>query len=93
MSQPLLPWDSLKSTNHPQLVWRSQLNDRYIIEMQRTGGYSGKLFVFDHNQSDQEIFSVDVGLSYLAMFGPDMADVQEWQEKVLDLIDNTYNKQ
>ena len=93
MSQPLLSWDSPKGASHPRLVWRSKLDDRYLIEVHRADNYNGKLFVFDHNRNDQEIFSMDVGLSYGATFGPGVADVQEWQEKVLDFIDNTYNKQ
>ncbi|OGD30034.1 hypothetical protein A2833_02935 [Candidatus Azambacteria bacterium RIFCSPHIGHO2_01_FULL_44_55] len=93
MSQPLLSWDSADDTVHPQLVWRNKLDNRYLIEVHRTDGYSGKLYIFDHDKNDQEIFSLDVGLSYGATFGPDVADVQEWQEKALDFIDNTYNKQ
>ncbi|KKQ32205.1 MAG: hypothetical protein US45_C0025G0008 [Candidatus Nomurabacteria bacterium GW2011_GWA1_37_20] len=93
MSKPLLPWDSPEDTNHPQLVWRSKLDDRYLIEAHRIDNRNGKIFAFDHNKNDQEIFSMDVGLSYGAMFGPDVADVQEWQEKVIDFIDNIYNKQ
>lgn len=92
MSQALLPWDSPGNADHPQLVWRSKLDNRYLIEVHRTDDSHGKLYVFDHNKGDQEIFSQEVGLSYGAMFGPDVADVNEWQEKVLDFVDNAYNK-
>ena len=93
MSQPLLPWDSPEDANYPQLVWRSKLDDIYLIEVRHTNGCGGELFVFDQNNNDQEIFSMDVDLLYGAILGPDVDDVQEWQEKVLDFIDNTYNKQ
>ena len=92
MSQPLLPWDSPEDSDHPQLVWRSKLDRRFLIEVHRTNSRSGKLFVFDHNKNDQEIFSTDIGFSYGATFGPDVIDIQEWENKVLDFIDNTYNK-
>ncbi len=94
MSQPLLLWDSGDSEieNHPQLVWSSKLDNRYLLEVHRISDYHGKLFVFDHNKNDQEIACWDVGLSYGAIFGPDVADVNEWQEKVLNFIDNTYSK-
>ncbi|MBI4119112.1 MAG: hypothetical protein HY452_02520 [Parcubacteria group bacterium] len=93
MSQPILPWDSPEDTDHPQLVWRGKFDARYLIEVHRTDGYNGKLFIFDHDKNDQEIFSVDVDLSYGARFGPDASDVDEWQEKALDFIDNIYKKQ
>lgn len=95
MTLPLLPWDAPQDTRHPQLVWRSKLDDRYLIEVHRTGtnNYTGKLVVFDHDRNNQEIFSMDIGLSHGAIFGPDIADVDEWRDKVLDFIDNNYNKQ
>ena len=92
MSQPLLPWES-EDTRHPQLVWRDKLDNRYLIEVRRIAGYRGTLYVFDHQRDDQEIFCWEVGLSFGAWFGPaDTTDVQEWEEKVLDFIDNTYRE-
>ncbi len=91
MSQPLLPWDSLENS-HSNLVWRSKMDKRYLIEIRRTGDYQGRLCIFDHIKNNREIASWDVNLSYGAMFGPDVADVDEWCEKIADFIDNTYNK-
>ena len=91
MSQPLSPWDS--DGDHPNIVWRCKLDNRYLIEVQRTGERNAKLSVFDHERSDEEIASWDVELSYGAIFGPDVDDVSTWQEKVADFVDNTYSKQ
>ena len=93
MATPLIPFDSPDGATHPQMVWNAILDDRYIVEVQRTGGATGNLLVFDHNKNDQEIFSKEVSLSYGARFGADVADVEDWAEKVTDFIDNTYDKQ
>ncbi|MDA2936013.1 hypothetical protein MYX06_02245 [Patescibacteria group bacterium AH-259-L05] len=91
MAQPLIPWDS-EETDHPTLIWRAKFDDRYLAEVHRTGNYIGTLYVFDHNKNDKEIASWDVSLAYGAQFGPDAADVYEWQEEVTDFIDNTYEQ-
>jgi hypothetical protein len=36
----------------------------------------------------EEIFSRQVGLMYNAQFGPDIADVADWKEIVVNFIDN-----
>lgn len=87
--QPLLSWET-KDNTHPQLVWRSKLDKRYLIEVQRTDDYHGKLVIFDHEKNDQEIACWDVNLTYGAIFGPDVADIAEWQDKTIDFIDNAY---
>lgn len=91
MAQPLIPWDS-ESIDHPDLVWRAKLDNRYLAEVHRTGSHSGTLYIFDHDKNFKEIARWDVGLSYGAQFGPDVADVAEWEEQVSDFIDNTYEQ-
>src|SRR5688500_5831298 len=49
MSQPLLPWDS-ETEDHPDLVWRATMDDRYLIEVGRTDESTAKLRIFDHYQ-------------------------------------------
>lgn len=94
MAEPLLPWNAADRGDYPALlVWRARLDTRYLVEVQRTDDYHGKLLIFDHEREDQEIAHWDVGLSYGAVFGPDTADVQEWEEKVTDFIDHSYNPQ
>jgi len=92
MSQPLLPWES-ENINHPNLIWRAKLDNRYLAEVHRTDGSHGKLLVFDHDKNDQEIACWEVSLSYGAICGPDVADVNEWEDKVQKFIDDTYSKQ
>lgn len=89
MTKPLVPWDSEDAT-HPSLVWWNKFDNRYLAEVHRVADYLGELYVFDHDKKDKQIACWPVGLSYGAMFGPDIADVAEWEEKVIDFIDNTY---
>jgi len=91
MSQPTLPWDS-PTEDHPDLVWRAKMDDRYLIEVARTGERTAKLRIYDHAKGDAEIACWDVGLSYGAIFGPDVGDVAEWQDKVAAFIDDDYAK-
>ena len=92
MAAPLIPFDAPDGATHPQVIFNAILDDRYIVEVQRTGGATGNLLIFDHDRNDQEIFSQAVGLSYGAKFGPDISDVEDWEMKVADFIDNTYDK-
>lgn len=66
------------------------LADKLGIDMsdQETQGYRGVLCIFDHEQEDALLGIERVGLSYGAMFGPDVMDVEEWQMKVVNFVDN-----
>lgn len=92
MLRPLVPWDS--DVAHALIVWRTKLDDRYLVEVQRdpTDGYKAQLVIFDHERNDEEIMCWDVGLSYGALFGPDVDDVSIWQDKVIDFVDTVYGK-
>jgi len=83
--QPLAPWGSTDS--HPLLVWHDTLDGRYLVEVERTGVYSGKLVIFDHDNGDRPVMERDVDLRYGALFGPDAADVADWKRKAMDFID------
>lgn len=85
--KPLANWDD-DDSSHPDLVWWSRLDGRYQVEVHRTGSHSGVLLIFDHQDGDKLIHQEDVGLYYGAIFGPDFADVAEWQEKTIRVIDN-----
>lgn len=90
MATPLVPWDS--DSTHANLVWRSKLDNRYLIEVQRVGDYTANLYIFDHEKDDKEIACWPVTLTYGARFGPDVDDVDDWMKKTEDFIDNTYPK-
>ena len=68
-----------------QIVWKSTLDDRYEIVVSRTSPYQGLLTITDAGET---IFSREVGLMFNAQFGSDMDDVADWQEIVLNFIDN-----
>ena len=87
MTTPLATWSNDASA-HPNLVWWARLDDRWQIEVQRTADYLATLCVFDHADNDVLVHSESVGLSYGAIFGPDVADVALWQDKALAYVDS-----
>jgi len=68
------------------IVWASQLDNRYNCTVERMTNYSGRLTVFDA-QDNKILLEEYVDLSYGAMFGPDVADVALWENKIIALID------
>jgi hypothetical protein len=95
--RPKSNWDDIEKTV-PGVVWHAALDGRYLVEVQRpeiqaelsTDAYFGYLLVFDHQKEDKLIYSKVVHLAYGALFGPDISDVDEWQEKVTHFIDKKY---
>ncbi len=87
MSRPLTDWEGRPPTP-ASLVWRSKLDDRYLVEIQRVNESTGNLCIFDHEDDDTLIHKETVGLSYGAAFGPDAADVNTWAEAAIDVVDN-----
>jgi hypothetical protein len=66
------------------IVWKSTLDGRYEVIVTRTGDYMGDLSISNENKV---LFSQPVGLSYGAIFGPDIDDVASWQEIAINFID------
>ena len=65
-------------------VWVSTLDDIYECRVSRTKPYCGKLTItVDGNL----LFEQSVSLDYDARFGPDIANVAEWQELCVNYID------
>jgi len=87
MPTPIAPWEAQNTSQYPDLVWYATLDGRYQIEVQRTGNRTANLCVFDHQDGDKELACWEVGLSYGAMFGPDVGDVAAWQDKVCEFVD------
>ena len=73
-------------------VWWSRLDERWQIEVHRDSptapSYAATLHIFDHNDGDKLVRTEPVGLAYEAVFGPDVADVNKWQERAIDYVDN-----
>jgi hypothetical protein len=65
-------------------VWEAKLDDKYDCVVQRTGDYAGELTI----TADSTVLHREaVGLSYGAIFGPDVADVREWEDKCIGIVD------
>lgn len=71
-------------TNTPNRIWSVTLDDRYIVTVDRTGDYTGELAI---HLDDKELLREPVGLSYGALFGPDVDDVQTWQRRAIKFVD------
>jgi hypothetical protein len=69
-----------------ELIWSSGLDEKYRCTVTREDAYSGTLRISLAN-TDEELTAKPVGLSYGAVVGPDMADVQEWQEFCISFVD------
>lgn len=67
-------------------IWEAVLDGRYRVSVARVAPYRGHLEVVD-NQTGTKLHEEEVGLSYDAMFGPDLSDVARWQETAVDVVD------
>lgn len=71
-----------------QIVWDQTVdNSKYVCRVERTGVYTGELVV---SREGTEILREQVGLSYQAIFGPDMDDVAQWRDSAIKAIDADY---
>ncbi|HKU24530.1 MAG TPA: hypothetical protein VJQ54_03605 [Candidatus Sulfotelmatobacter sp.] len=66
------------------VVWTSTLDGRYKVTVTRTGDYHGELTI---SEGDQVLHREPVGLSYGAIFGPDVSDVADWQQIAVEFVD------
>lgn len=71
------------------IVWECTFDDKYNIYVERSEPYNGSLVIFD---DDKEIYRTSVKLMYNAAFGPDVEDINTWQDIVVNFIDNVYKK-
>lgn len=71
------------------IIWEGGFdNNTYYATVSRDNDNEGTLDVYEGaTPSGDPVYSARVGLSYGAMFGPDVADVNDWIKKVLDFID------
>ena len=68
-------------------VWQSMLDGHYDVRVTRTEDtHLGQLTITD-TRDGQVLLEETVPLSYGAMFGPDILDVQAWQERGIAVID------
>lgn len=70
-------------------VWSATVDDgefKVTVLRDEESQHNGELTVI-HIPSDTTILTSQVGLSYGAIFGPDVSDVAAWQVMTLDAID------
>jgi len=84
MTQPLFETD-------PDFVWRSGFYDGYFVEVQRTGNWSGRLYIFHYDPKTQYsrlVMSLEeeVSLSFGARPDPDEMDIQNWQREMENFL-------
>lgn len=88
MAEPLAPWHAGPEFRHEKLVFSSGFDDRYHIEVQRTGESTGNLYIFDHDDGNKELAYFEVHLAYGPSYLPDITDVRMWSQIATDFIDN-----
>jgi len=69
-----------------EVIWESVLDDRYDCKVTRNSDYSGQLKVLD-TRTNQSLYDEEVFLSHGALFGPDVADVADWRDKIVKVVD------
>jgi len=65
-------------------VWTATLDDKYTVTVTRDAPYRG---VFTITEGEQVLYRESVGLRYNAQFGPDVDDVESWQEIAERFVD------
>lgn len=70
-----------------ELIWESTLDNIYQCEVTRKAEYKGILKV-TNTENNFVLLEQEVGLSYGAQFGPDVADVADWQNLIVQTVDN-----
>jgi hypothetical protein len=66
------------------VVWTSALDGKYEVTVTRIDDYLAELTIAESNRV---LHRETVGLSYGATFGPDVADVSEWQRVAVEFVD------
>jgi hypothetical protein len=72
--------------NDELMVWSSMLDNKFTVQVARAAPYRGELTITDGEKTPHR---EPVGLSFDALFGPDVADVAEWQEIAIAFVEQT----
>lgn len=67
-------------------IWEAKVDDKFDVWVERTAPYKGRLVVMSSNQ-EAPLLSKEVTIAFDATFGPDIADVDDWQTWALEVID------
>jgi hypothetical protein len=80
------------NTNNPvdfpkiEYIWEAELDNKYQCSVIRINKRGGNLRVVE-SATGRELLNQDVGLLYGAQFGPDIDDVNKWQEICTSVVD------
>lgn len=78
-----------------EIVWEAILDDRYEVRVERTGDYTAQLVISEienEPEGGRELLREDTTLAYRAIFGPDVADIANWQTRACKFIDEELPK-
>jgi hypothetical protein len=79
-----MPNPAKESSKQDNVVWTSTLDGKYEVTVTRTDDYLGELTI---SQGNLVHHRESVGLSYGAIFGPDVADVADWRRIAVKFVD------
>lgn len=66
------------------IIWESTMDSKYDVKVIGDGDYKGKLQIYE---GEKLLMEEPVGLAYGAIFGPDIDDVAQWQERAIEFVD------
>ena len=67
------------------IVWAVKLDKKYDVKVTRTGDYTADLRI---EEDGKVLHSEPVTLSFRALFGPDVADVADWERIAVKFVDS-----
>lgn len=68
-------------------VWEAHLDQKYHCTVTRSSERTGNLKIVDE-ENKEILLEKEVGLSYGAIFGPDIDDVMDWERICIETVDN-----
>lgn len=68
------------------IVWEAELDEKYKCKVYRMGTYNGALIITD--MLGKILLQKPVTMTFGARFGPDVDDVETWQEMCVDFADS-----
>lgn len=75
------------------VVWEDTVDGgEFTVSVTRNSSYKGQLRV-RVAATGEVLLDEEVGLAYQAIFGPDMADVEDWEERGIEVIDEWIERQ
>ena len=77
----------VESNQNLEVIYEATLDSRFKLEVTRNEIGGGTIRLYDTKKEYELLFKKDVDLLYGARFGPDVADVNYWQDLVVKYVD------